>query len=308
MKRRLLASVLAASMAFSSFTFVTFADEADQTDVIEVTEEADADAAEESNDEQPSDEAVGDTDEDLSSEEAEAEADDAIEDDDALTSDSSVADEEAPTAIEDDTNADLEDDPNDLNKGEQWLTGYTRTSNTGYSPVYGENNALESVTLNGDGKGKFTNGEESLVYAVKELSTNLNFTLEADITFDNLFDSSWKNPNQSSAGIMFFRDPLSAKYEGADGDRWEPSLSIALNANSSGKETKFVGRVRELDQTTPTANDRYVSRFLCIERRKRYIHKHQDNKRPQTVHGCSDLKHARQDRILLRRVIRQYRS
>lgn len=273
MKRRLLASVLAASMAFSSFTFVTFADEADQTDVIEVTEEADADAAEESNDEQSSDEAVGDTDEDLSSEDAEAEADDAIEDDsiedddaiaddDALTSDSSEADEEAPAAIEDDTNADLEADPNDLNKGD-WIAGYTRTTNTGYTLNYGtdadQSKYLESVSFNtfdekGGGLGKFTNGEEALVYAVKELSRDLNFTLEADITFNRLFSTA-KNPNQSSAGIMLFRDPLSAQYKGDDGYRWEPSISVAFNANSSKKDTKFIGRLRDVGQTVPTSVD-----------------------------------------------------
>ena len=94
-----------------------------------------------------------------------------------------------------------------------WIKGWTGSSG---SSDYSFNNESEtSVQLENTkvNSGKFSDGEDSIIYYAKELSNDTDFTISADVTVDELsMGDGASNPNQSSVGIAII-DELYSKSE-----------------------------------------------------------------------------------------------
>ncbi|MCD7778166.1 MAG: bacterial Ig-like domain-containing protein, partial [Clostridiales bacterium] len=202
MKRRLLASALAAVMTLSSFSCVSFAGEtADETDV----------SLEETVDEVLSDSAVI-ADSGSSEEETEETTETAAETDSDTETSADLADSETVT----------------------WTKGATRTvSSDAATLTYDDSGNLSKLVLAPNGSGKCSTDDEEYLYTITEAGSSQNFVLKADMTVDKLFTNSTGSTKQTTAGLVIMSDPSSSAFsDGTAANRHEEGMMLKIYRES----------------------------------------------------------------------------
>lgn len=117
-----------------------------------------------------------------------------------------------------------------------WIVDWTgKDGNTDFNVTTTENNqvVMENTKVN---NGKFSDGEDSLIYYAKELSVNDDFEISARVTIDeyNTMEES-SNPQQGSVGIAV----LDSLYHKTDDVTFDDGVFLGTYAASKADDLTF---------------------------------------------------------------------